>query len=453
MKAVVLEAGRAHVVAEDGNIVTTPSPAYAMALPQVITHAARRASTSDAVVVYVAPSTHADHAHIIGTIRAAGWEVSDADAEQVAVSGWLTARRRLSPTVHVHVTGWRAADADPIGALWSSDDDAATIADRLGRWYATTGGRSWHTHPTTVATSWLRDIVTEGAAATNRRHGVVWRYRAPFVPPSLGFGEWKRDQAFIDLAVSIDANADRVPDAARIQSYDGNGEWLAAMSAAELPYGTLEQIGGPYPFDARLSGWWLVDTRDEVGEPHLWWEWATRSDRHPPLIRQAPNAEGRVWLSTAVMRYLDEPNSGGWELDPLDAILPARDGQGRRRSGRVLRKWAEAVSVARSAAIQAGDTVIVDALKAVYAVMLTAGLVGSRIDRMDWRAVITDTIAVGRHRRYVAGTLAGGQILATQADASWWAVQQGQAAGLDSAMGLRDRHQLGGSKRHDKPLP
>jgi hypothetical protein len=445
--AAVFTATQVHSLAAHGDIVSTPIRGTQITIPQVARSAMQRAAGDHVTVVLTQPLPGTTPAATIDACRAEGWIVSDSAADRLAETGWVTLRRPTGARIHIHVQTWRTPAADQIGALWAPDADAATIIDRLGTWHAT-AHRPWHSHPVVVAAESLI-AVTEERSGSRGHHGVVWRQRGrTWTPPSLPFTEWTHAGRYIE------AHAGELT-AEQTIGYDGNGEYLAALSAAELPYTLPEPVPAPGPFDPRIAGWWLVDTTDSDGADAWWWTWATTATTRPPLIRLAPNSEGRVWLSTPVMRYLAERD---WEPTPVAAYLPSVDKQGRRRSGRIFRAWAEEWSQVRTAFTLAGDTVMTDAVKAIYATAVSSAVASEtgRIWRPDWRALIWDHVSVMRHRRI---SIAEGRLrfqpVATKADAVWYVRPDGplQQQLLDATMGLRARHLLGGTKYVHTPPP
>lgn len=324
---------------------------------------------------------------MVSDAAAAGWTCGGGRAYE---TGWFTFRRDGAPPVHLGVRGMLERSRTP---LWDTSDSDVTperIAHQLARWHAYTGAPFRQT-PGVTGCGMIRDYFDSRGTNGFVRAQPLWLL--PELPDtvSTAAGELRWRRALTDaerqqpLVVSIDMRAAR----------------LNAMGMTDsLAFGRLRHVGHAYTWNRALGGFWQVAAGELAAAAGLTVWWGPRS--LPPVNTACADANGMLWLTTPMMRWLEDH-----QVRPL-----IHDAYVADKSGQWLRRYRDQV---RGALQKAGDDLVMTrAIKQLY--VQTAGMMaapGGSIYRRDWNNAVID------HER--ARVLDGAEKIWTVS--GWWPVR------------------------------
>lgn len=155
-----------------------------------------------------------------------------------------------------------------------------------------------------------------------------------------------------------------------VDALDVNGAYLSALTRVHLPIGRLVEDRPGTPFDRRRSGIYLI-------EPIVW-----RHKGMPNPLGDGREERGPVWISGATMRLLHRAAKLGYGTPPV--IIESHTSGA---SENLLTKFGMILGEARRDAIEAGDDVTLDYVKAMYSKFVsTAGDSRANADlfRPEW---------------------------------------------------------------------
>lgn len=201
-----------------------------------------------------------------------------------------------------------------------------------------------------MALKYLKDLAVEDAMALldASRAGATYDFTAhPSIPAPLK--RPGRKQADMVWEGRPRFTNPSTPQGAEVEVLDMNGAYLSALRRTHLPIGRLVEDPPGTPFNPRRSGIYLV-------EPIRW-----AHDWMPNPLGDGREQTGPVWITGATMRLLLRAEKLGFGTAP--AILESHTSGS---SENLLTKFGTLLATARSCALDAGDKVAEEYVKALY---------------------------------------------------------------------------------------
>lgn len=264
-----------------------------------------------------------------------------------------------------------AASSGPGGKIRLPDLDVYSIAGRVDQALTVAGGDMKLATDILIAHSINDAMKLLGQC----RVGATYDHTAhPKTPPPLMRPDRKRP----DLIWEGRPNwrRDDTPAGTLITRLDMNGAYLAALRRTHLPIGTLQEDPPGTPFDRRRSGIYLCEVAP----------WQVYNLPSPLGNR---TSTGPVWITDATLRLLYRVHADIAAKAPeLAGAAPVvLQSWTSGSSENLLTKFGDQLAAARAGAIEAGDDVTLEYVKALYSKFIsTAGdsRANHELQRPEW---------------------------------------------------------------------